>query len=672
VNPLDLSCKMGVKKFLSTFIVGLPASFEVMRATTAAIAIDMNQFVHQALDKLVEIACESMFEYEGIETNIVYENIKTTDDLLVLYNVTTGTVLDGVITELTLMRNLRELYITMDGTPCYGKIQNQIDRRRKPRRFVRRGNTGEQHVLLLSSALVLPGTPLMEAFTKILLTKLQEFSSKHTEISLTMSLSDISGEGEHKALDYLNASPYVPFSSGETKSFTIWSNDSDVVISLIHRDASNVFVITESKNRSGQAVLMCVNIAHVRDRLCTSHRERLNAPLLLAFLGNDYLPEMLDTVDLEKSYTRLRGICAGTAPLSRDLGGKSSAELYLTKANRPSNAVDLPLNLRQNDEVMPSEDVLQQAPGTPANTVSKKPMYGYMPMIDFSALRTLFRTMAEEEITLYYTGVPIRGQSKRLLFLGGDLDTMLANRVGFKREYYRMVYEELSRIGSSPITPRGATPTDSELYELEMTLATNYMKVYCWYYYYQSGMYLTWNQPGADDFTSFEDERYTNNVYYRYVFPPLYSSLYILLDRAEPSNMIQFDPASNPALQPRPRELDYFQKLPTFNVLHLYIVLQREDYNLLFQSQGLPFNEPEFETEKKQVFRVGSILDRYGKNLELSKRAPIEALVKKYQNYVESAGGRLLKFGRTEPVNQEREVRNRGFDRFRLRGVATF
>jgi len=293
-------------------------------------------------------------------------------------------------------------------------------------------------------------------------------------------------------------------------------------------------------------------------------------------------------------------------------------------------------------------------------------------MIDFSSLRTLFRTMAEEEIICYYTGVEFRGRTKRLLLFQDELSTVLADRVAFKRRYYTMVHEELSRVGSSPIRPRFGTPSDSELYDLEMKLSTDYMKVYCWYYYYQSGMYLTANHTAID----LEQERAINNVYYRYVFPPLYSSLYILLDRGEPSNLVQFDPSINPALEPSPRGLDYFQKLPTFNALHIYMVLQPEDYALLFQSQGTAsaphFNEPEFQSEKSRVEKAENIIDRYGNPLEVSRRAPIEALVQKYQNYVAPGNGRLVKLGREQPIDQEAQQRNTGFDRFRLRGVATF
>jgi len=194
------------------------------------------------------------------------------------------------------------------------------------------------------------------------------------------------------------------------------------------------------------------------------------------------------------------------------------------------------------------------------------------------------------------------------------------------------------------------------------------MQVYCWYYYYQSGMYFTSNQSGTDASTG--DEKHINNPYYRYVFPPLYSSLYILLDRAEPNNRIQFDPSLNPSLQPCFRESDYFQKLPTFNALHLYIVLQREDYALL--SKSLQLSEPDFETDKRRHDRAANVVDRYGNPLELSKRAPIEAFVQKYRSYVAPTTAKPVKIGQTRQSDQEGEVRNRGFDRFRLRGVAKF
>lgn len=612
---------MGVSKFLGTFGASLPSLIEQMRQNCYGVAIDMNQFIHQALEDLKESHGEGEEECNGITTIKLNESLKTTDELLAVYRILTGQVLGRVFNELNQITNLKDLYLTMDGTPCFGKLQNQIERRRKSKRFVTK--TG---LLLLSSAFILPGTPLMTTFTQAFLEQIELIKSKKPGLNVVLSSSDVPGEGEHKALDYLSSSSYTSFSTERQGWFMIWSNDSDVIISLLHRPVVNVYIMTDFVSRvAGQFIktTKCVDLSGFRQRLCDDVREVQNSPILLMFQGNDYLPEMLNSFDIQVCYNKLKSLC----------------RTELTKEIKPKQA---------DQEAFRS--------------------------IDFEALRDFLRILIEEEIQLYFP-VIINETSGRATsvqsnpsqpvlkltpgqqrFLGGlkfrpTVDVYLQNRTAFKREYYAMVYRHLKAVG---IVEGTDSPTNAELYQLEMQMSLSYLKTFTWYFYYQSG---------------FHTEAPLDNCYYSFCFPPLYSSLYIMLERAEPENMIQFDWTHNPILRPVRRQLDYFEKLKSFNQLHHYIVLQEEDFKFLYPTdyalfEASPMNSS-FQLSKKSIIRCECVVNRVGQAIEISKRAPIELLIKLYSDKLISSG-KVITSGEVAQLSSHAQANRR----YALRGVA--
>jgi hypothetical protein len=637
---------MGVKQFNKTFVSrNIPASLDAMRDTCAAVAIDTNQFIHQALGKFIEQACMAKDIEDKSETYTLKQNLwnETTEGLHSMFMTKCKTVLSSVIDELCAIKNLREVFVTMDGTPCYGKIQNQIVRRRNPKRVekvVIDSHGKERRKLVLSSAHIIPGTPLMEAFTTALREKIDEFSTKRRDVSITLSLADIPGEGEHKALDYLNASPYTSFNRVEdvegdrgkrvvVRSFLIWSNDSDVIISLLHRAVVNVYVMTDV-NVLGGTALKCISLSAVRENICQERHDVLNSPLLLAFAGNDYLPEMLDTLNLQIAYSRMQKLCNSV---------ELSEPLCLTKEVRSSDTPVLSLKVRESDEVMPgnvfsSEERVQ--PKTTTRMVARTE-YGSNRVIDTEALCKFFRMMAEVEISNYYAGVESTHRSlTRTILLRYDED-YARDPVQFKRKYYKTVLKELLKIGASPVEPCvPKEPTDSELYDLEMEIATSYLRTYYWYYYYQSGM-----TTGHE----------MDNTYYPYSFPPLYSSLFIVLDRAKREHMIRFDFTYNPILEPRPRGLGYFNSLPDFTKLHQYIVLQPDDYRLLLEQkneQNSVFNG--LEPLSPEVPRSQFVVSRNGEMLELNKPAKIHALLERFHQFIRKAASDTVRLGPVNPA----------------------
>lgn len=654
---------MGVSKFLGTFGNGLPTNHENMRLKCGGVTIDMNQFIHQSLEQMEESHSDATDARDGITIIRMNDKVKTQADTLHIFSQMCQQVLRKVMDELRQIVSLKDLYITMDGTPCYGKIQNQIDRRRKPKRYILKDGT-----FVLSSAFILPGTPVMKIFTDVLREELDSLKVDRPTLNMVLSLSDVPGEGEHKALDYLSSSPYTSFTtSGANDWFLIWSNDSDVIISLIHRPVTNVYVMTDFVSRVGGQfikVTKCIDVSHFRQRLCDDNREIQNCPLLLMFEGNDYLPEMLNSFNIQGSYNKLRELC--TLHLTKEL--PTEAVENATRAE-----IELRVEIEKNDEVLPSDRVSERqvptaqniaSPATlsPAKPRSQRPisvqLYSHTRVINFEALRAFLRVMIDEEIQSYFadssdpSARPATNSGpkmRRALQFAPTVSEYLANRVGFKREYYRMVYGYLQSIGIDGLVKND--PTDTDLYELEMRLALAYMKTYVWYYYYHSGYHV-----GVP----------LDNCYYPYVFPPLYSSLYILLERAEPEHMIQFDPSYNPALKPVRRELDYFEKLPSFIPLHHYIVLQEEELKLLWGDAPRLFTNSTFETEKRKFLLCDKVINRVGQQIEVSKKAPIELLVRLYKDKAFTVSGKVLTTGQVAQLND----RTRTTHKYGLRGMA--
>jgi hypothetical protein len=128
--------------------------------------------------------------------------------------------------------------------------------------------------------------------------------------------------------------------------------------------------------------------------------------------------------------------------------------------------------------------------------------------------------------------------------------------LGMKREYYTHLYRFY----------RGnVDPSDEDLYELERDMTVNYLEVFYWYFYYLSGYYIRGN---------------LSNPYYRYSHAPLYESLYQTLRDSDAETHARFNYQVNKELEPIRTTHTYYESLPRFPVLHHYMVLPKEEFNL--------------------------------------------------------------------------------------------
>jgi XRN 5'-3' exonuclease N-terminus len=445
-----------------------------------------------------------------------------------------------------------------------------------------------------------------------------------------MSTADIAGEGEHKALDMLRHSRYTNADS-DTSSVLLWSNDSDVFISLLHQSYDNVFIMTNHiQGRKGQMTKMtkCVSVNDVRKVWCSNTVERLNSSLLLAFQGNDYLPEMGDTLDIVASYRR----------------HKELATSELTKTTKepvaPSNA--------------------NEASSEASSVKAAWNIGSGLRVIDFAALKAFMRKMTDIEITLYHT----KDAYNRSIERQETLEQYSANEVQYKREYLKRVNAKLNEVYGAKRIPTydmtsfldidATNPSDTELYVLEMNMALAYMKTYVWYYYYQSGYSV--GSP-------------LDHSFYPYAFPPLYSSLYILLDRCPMEMRVQFDWQTNEAIIAVPRGLDYWSKLPSYMEIQHFVTLQPNEYRLLYpEVQAIEKLYEEVVKDKvKPILKVNERPTRVAR-LEMYPFLPINELIAKVGHLTTRQTHEEIKIGEASKA----VVVNRGRNRYMLLGDAVF
>lgn len=714
---------MGVERFIGTALEGLVFSTGAMRQNCVMVSLDMNQHIYKALEKIIEDdTCQNdqretkEKKKKGLAISFMFET--TPSGLKEKFKLACKDVIDSIITELDQIIHLREVRISVDGYPCTGKIQNQIERRKKvddyyanyKQHFDKDNNPVKANdkyqdgtpksvpsktkvisELVFSNSMIIPGTELMDIFVTIMTRQFTAFQERR-KFFLAISGPDIPGEGEHKAIDDIRRSPHTSFASmeqnqsGAPPCTLLWSNDSDVIISLLHQDYINIYIMT-NHIKGEETIQKCIDLADIRKVFIRSPKDHPNVSLLLAFQGNDYLPQMMDTLDLKISYDR-----------HRSLGFDLTMDPH-TKIN---------LTLQENDEVTQSNTSSEQSKTTRTVRFNdlKDQSESELRQLNFGALQEFFKAMAQQEIELYHISY---GEDRfaRSQFRPENLRTAISEKVEFKRKYYKEVLATLSKAynGKIPTFDLGESatdlrsqpssnavsqtpylkidtenPTDQELYILEMNMTAAYLKTYVWYYYYQSGFAV--NAP-------------LDNSFYPYGMAPLYCSLYIMLNRGPIELRAHFDHNINPSIKPIRREPTYFQSLPMYKCIHHFSVLQtnhlrivypepKENTNGLVQPRSITEKQstdyslvreieednPDFINIKETPSVKSSIKSRRGGAfVSIYPFMPIWSLITRYGASVNQAPKSIIQAGEKPISNTTTNARR---NKYRLRGTAVF
>lgn len=561
---------MGVTKFNSAFVANQTDRKEEIKNSCACYFLDGNIPMYPIIDLFILKFCQEKNGKYYIKDEFLKQ--ETAEKLL---DKTCKYILEKLVRELDFFPNLEEIHIAMDGTPCYGKIQQQLRRRKTPRRIYK--NDTE---LFFSDAMAIPGTILTNTYKKILSETfekyLEEKKSVGKNLILEKSLCEIPGEGEHKILDMVRRCKYANYSDNEDKkTILIDSNDSDTIISIIHQQISFTYVKTDVV-AGGIKSQKIVSIASIRETFSKTKNDIDNFPLLIAFAGNDFLPEMLDSLEIKEMYSRMSNLC----------------RINLTEV------------IKIDDEEVR--------------------------VINFKNLMEFVKLMSANELDIYHSRTKIdtsnlSNPTYRDKMFNEKLPETNFDKILFKKRYYKTVYENycLHVLGKMPdyaISSVDETSLDRDesdimkilaKFEKEMTLS--YLKTYVYYYYYQSG---------------FKVGKPLDNSYYPYGFPPLYNSIYLVLLEANKNNFVQFSHEVNPELIPKQRENNYFEKLPIFEKLHHYMVLQ--DVELISIYGKIPFDSNETDRKKsKEIYYYKNLQTRFWQEqVKDSKKEP-------KRNYIE-------------------------------------
>jgi hypothetical protein len=290
-------------------------------------------------------------------------------------------------------------------------------------------------------------------------------------------------------------------------------------------------------------------------------------------------------------------------------------------------------------------------------------------MINFEALKEFLKAVSSVEIGMYQeVKIGERASGEKYTIFDAQFmqfKNMTVDPLALKRFYYTHVYKMMRE--TDPHRPGDERPSDRDLYKLEMEMALAYMRSFVWYYYYQSGYYMN----GLED------------TQYKYAYPPLYNSLYILLDKAGPEELRQFVwREGDPTLEPFRRTHNYFVTRKYFPEVHHYMILQKRDFLLLHPDFADQINtEADIKHYETISFKTRPIRDLGERDIFHCKRSTtgydrhpfinVEEILETFgPDMIGYTEDRLIEFDKREKkdVDETKNVNNA----FRIKGKAEF
>lgn len=609
---------MGIKKMNMTYIKPLERCSADIALRVTHLYVDANELIYGAIERFKEywtldtkigefdiedytiknLTKKVEKEVDG-KMEIVSEDLSDEEAAAVIRRKWLEMIEISVyffLEEIKHMIKLEMLVIGFDGVPAYGKIQEQNHRRKiGHKRFYYKGN------LVFSQALVLPETRFGDDFTKTFQKLVSDFCDGKTvkynfpltnpngetisavtfhKTSTRFSMSDIPGEAEHKILNILRED--IRNEKLTNKTVVVWSADSDTIVALIGVRNLDLYVRTKfvTKNISSSGI---VKVEHFRNKIIVNagYYECLVIMLIFQFLGNDYLPEMHNTMFIETFFDRCWAITTEHCKnLLINIGG-----VYV---------INTPVLMKFFQQLGASEFASYCA--VPDKT-RRQPSIGIPLPASAAASAESKESFFEEH-----------------------------NRVGnlnMKRKYYTALFKFYN--GNENNT---TNPSDEDLYEFEMDMAVNYLEVFYWYFYYLNGYHVCGN---------------LENPYYRYAHPPLYESLHQVLRDGSPEQHARFNYLMNKDLAPKQTTHEYYEKLPRFPILHHYMVLPKEEFAFEYPTIGIHHDDvnrvrnTRTITDRRFPQRV-----KIGAPIVFTGKLNIEEIVKAFPQYLEDSETSLI------------------------------
>jgi len=237
---------MGVKGFQRWAKYNLGTSNHVNCDSIVHLCFDTNSCLHEILNK------------------VKTQNI----------NIIVMEMLDLFSKEAKLFKNLRTIYMAIDGISSAAKM---IHSRKRRYLFQQEKKDDVIQKMTLTS-----GTQWFRDFSKIFSEKVKNYV-KEKNINIVLSTDQIPGEGEHKIFNYVNS---LPIHEG----VVIYGNDSDLLLlSLLTREKTTIYLIFSSELGS-----KIYEVQHIKNRVESlvihGNNKMIDFVVLSFLIGNDFLP----------------------------------------------------------------------------------------------------------------------------------------------------------------------------------------------------------------------------------------------------------------------------------------------------------------------------------------------------------------------------------------------
>jgi 5'-3' exonuclease len=299
---------MGIEKFFSTInrtfniitTIDLNILEDSSNIDTDYLYIDFNSIIHQTSSKLLE---------KLNSPNDHYKNLKIDDIEMMIIKEINNFIIS--ILERLNIKELKSLYIAIDGVPSFAKILEQ-----KKRRFM--GDFVEK--LLEDYSLpfnwsknnISPGTLFMEKISKFLL-NIKSFTKNklvkdddlildkedyqyYTNLKkIIISDSNVRGEGEMKIVDVINS-----ITKDKKDRFLVYSPDADMILLCMILNKSNQTKLLKYDDKNNKIDVIDIRLLketiynYCFDRLNKKEIKKKNLITDLVFIftifGNDFLP----------------------------------------------------------------------------------------------------------------------------------------------------------------------------------------------------------------------------------------------------------------------------------------------------------------------------------------------------------------------------------------------
>jgi len=241
----------------------------IKRKNPSAISTEIPENVYSVA---IDFNADIYGAYNEITSNEVTKNLPYDTFMDLFFN----TILKRILHYVTLFQPTHVLIIAVDGLPPAAKIQQQRNRRLKPK---------SENVNQFDTRSITPGTKFMFELD----IRIRKYLSDHKDFlpaDILYSSHKTAGEGEHKIMKYYrNDDAFKKIESTEGANILV-SNDGDLIFLSILSPLENIYIYKKDESN----VESLLSITHLKNVMNIDNEKLSDLILLATLLHNDFLP----------------------------------------------------------------------------------------------------------------------------------------------------------------------------------------------------------------------------------------------------------------------------------------------------------------------------------------------------------------------------------------------